>query len=303
MDAQHSGSGGGSGSGSGDVGGREFHRVADELRARMTDGTYPLRSFLPSQRDLADEFEVSRDTVQRVLRELVNEGWVESRQGSGSRVVKTQRIQSSTPRATRQRHGATLGPLLSEAFEQPEVTLDVYTLTSEALDAHIRLQAERIHSRSIAPERIGLRMLLPSEAMALPYPSNKDDAGDGRLRSRLRDITNRHTESLRGVLKDLKTEKLVPSVDVQIRHAPLTPAFKLYLLNGAEALHGPYEVIVRQIELGSGDDVEEVTALDVLGLGATLSHLVKDGDPNSPGTVFVDTWQSWFDSVWNLLAE
>ncbi|MFF4589222.1 winged helix-turn-helix domain-containing protein [Streptomyces sp. NPDC001388] len=282
------------------AGGREFQRVADVLRSRMTDGTYPLRSFLPSQRDLAEEFGVSRDTVQRVMRELVSEGWIESRQGSGSRVVKTQRIQSSTPKATRLRHGATLGPLLSEAFELPEVTLDVYTLTSESLDAHIRLQAERIHGGSIAPERIGLRMILPDQALNLPYPRVKDDKDDDRLRNRLQAITDRHTESLRGVLKELRTEKLVPSVDVQIRYAPLTPAFKLYLFNGAEALHGPYEVIQRQIELDSG---EEVTALDVLGLGATLTHQVKDADPDSPGTVFVDTWQAWFDSVWNLLAE
>ncbi|MFC4505555.1 MULTISPECIES: winged helix-turn-helix domain-containing protein [Streptomyces] len=283
-----------------DVGGREFQRVADDLRARMTDGTYPLRSFLPSQRDLAEEYGVSRDTVQRVLRELGNEGWIESRQGSGSRVVKTQRIQSSTSKATRQRHGATLGPLLSEAFEQPEVTLDVYTLTSESLDAHIRLQAERIRGGSITPQHIGLRMILPAEDLELPYPRVKEDRADPRLRDRLLNITTRHTNSLRAVLKDLKTEHLVPSVEVRIRHASLTPAFKLYLFNGTEALHGPYEVIQRQIELDSG---EEITALDVLGLGATLTHHVKDTDANSSGTVFVETWQSWFDSVWNLLAE
>ncbi|WP_343243161.1 winged helix-turn-helix domain-containing protein [Streptomyces sp. SID12501] len=78
-----------------DGGGREFDRVADELRHRMTGGVYPLGSLMPAQRDLAQEFGVSRDTVQRVLRELRNEGWIESRQGSGSRVVKTQRIQFS----------------------------------------------------------------------------------------------------------------------------------------------------------------------------------------------------------------
>jgi DNA-binding transcriptional regulator YhcF (GntR family) len=274
--------------------------VADDLRARMTDGTYSLRSFLPSQRDLAEEYGVSRDTVQRVLRELADEGWIESRPGSGSRVIKTQRIQSSTPRATRSRHGVTLGPLLSEAFEQRHVTLDVYTLTSESLDAHIRLQAERIRGGSIAPERIGLRMILPSRDLDLPYPRVMDDRNDYRLRNRLRDITDRHTDSLCGVLRDLATERFVPSVDVRIRHAPLTPAFKLYLLNGTEALHGPYEVIQRQIELECG---EEITALDVLGLGATLTHQVKDADPDSSGTVFVEMWRSWFESWWSFLAE
>ncbi|MFE9444912.1 GntR family transcriptional regulator [Streptomyces sp. NPDC006602] len=291
MDAQETGESGG---------GREFQRVADELRGRMTDGTYPLRSFLPSQRDLAEELGVSRDTVQRALRELADEGWIESRQGSGSRVVKTQRIQSSAAKATRSRHGMTLGPLISEAFEQPEVTLDVYTLTSESLDAHIRLQVERIRGGAITPQHITLRMLLPDVTLALPYPRVKDDKNDPRLRERLRTITELHTKSLEGLLGDLQTEGLVPFVDVQIRHAPLTPAFKLYLFNGIEALHGLYEVIERKIVL---DSSEEVTALDVLGFGATLTHHMKDGDANSPGTVFVESMQKWFESVWTHLSE
>lgn len=283
-----------------DGGGREFQRVADELRARMTDGPYSPGAYLPSQRDLADEFGVSRDTVQRALRELVDEGWIESRQGSGSRVIKTQRIHSPTPKATRSRRGITLESLISEAFEQPEVTLDVYTLTSESLYWRIQQQADRIRGRSISPGRITLRMLLPAETQSLPYPRVKDDKGDTRLRERLHDITQRHTESLRESLGALKTEGWVPSVDVEIRRAPLTPAFKLYLFNGAEALHGPYEVIERKIELESG---EEITALDVLGLGATLTHHVKDDEPNSSGSVFVGSMQKWFDSVWNLLSE
>ncbi|WP_308122056.1 winged helix-turn-helix domain-containing protein [Streptomyces sp. TRM70350] len=284
----------------GDGGGREFQRVSDELRARMTDGTYPLRSFLPSQRNLADEFGVSRDTVQRALRDLADEGWIESKQGSGSRVVKTQRIQSSTARATRSRRGVTLGPLISEAFEQPQVSMDVYTLTSETLDAHIRLQAERIRGGFIAPQRIALRMLLPSRTLPLPYPRVKGDKDDPRMRARLNSITEQHTASLQGVLAELSTEGLVPSVDVQIRHVPLTPAFKLYLFNGSEALHGPYEVKERQLDLGDG---QKVTALDVLGLGATLTHHVKDAAPDSPGSVFVGSMQAWFDSVWDLLTE
>ncbi|WP_406200762.1 MULTISPECIES: GntR family transcriptional regulator [unclassified Streptomyces] len=283
-----------------DSGGREFQRVADELRARMTDGPYAPGSYLPSQRDLAEEFGVSRDTVQRALRELVDEGWIESRQGSGSRVIKTQRIHSPTPKATRSRRGITLESLISEAFEQPEVTLDVYTLTSESLYWRIQQQADRIRGRSISPGRITLRMLLPAETQSLPYPRVKDDQGDQRLRERLHDITERHTESLRESLGALKTEGWVPSVDVEIRRAPLTPAFKLYLFNGAEALHGPYEVIERKIELEPG---EEITALDVLGLGATLTHHVKDDEPNSSGSVFVESMQKWFDSVWNLLSE
>ncbi|GHF00508.1 hypothetical protein GCM10018789_32820 [Streptomyces werraensis] len=281
-------------------GGREAQRVADELRSRIGH-VYPLGSFLPAQRALAMELGVSRDTLQRALRELANEGWIESRRGSGSRVVKVQRIQSSTAKATRVRDQVTLAPFISEAFEQPEVTLDVYTLTSESLDAHIRLQSERIRGGFISPQRITLRMLLPDPSLPLPYPRVKGDVDDSRMRERLLRITETHTASLVGALRDLRTERLVPSVDVQVRHAPLTPTFKLYLLNEVEALHGMYEIIERQLELTDG---EVVTALDVLGLGATLTHHVKNpADAGAPGTVFVDSMQQWFDSVWNHLTQ
>lgn len=284
------------------MGGRAFHRVATELRARIADETYPLRSFLPSQRDLAEEFGVSRDTVQRVLRELAGEGWIESRQGSGSRVVRASGPQPSQPRPPRARpEFVTIGSLLGAAFEEPEVTLDVYTLTSESLSAHMRLQAERIAGGQITPERITLRMLLPSESLVLPYPQVMGDRDDTRLRGRLHDITREHTAALTRLFRDLETENLVRSVSLETRRVPLAPTFKLYLLNGVEALHAPYQVIERQIGL---EDGTEVTALDVLGLGATLTHHVKDADdPNHGGTVFVDSMQEWFDSVWKHLAE
>ncbi|MFC9454431.1 GntR family transcriptional regulator [Streptomyces sp. NPDC056983] len=282
-----------------DGGGRETWRVAEELRARLADGTYPVGSLIPPQRELADRFHVSRDTVQRALKELAGEGWIESRQGSGSRVLKNQRIQSYTAKASHEGR-VSLGPLIGEAFAQPEVTLDVYTLTSESLDTHIRVQAERIRSGEIAPEKVEIRILLPSEYLKLPYPQVKDDPDDLRLRERLLGIARRHTASIRRELRQLRAEGLVPVAEFQVRHVPLTPAFKLYLLNGGEALHGPYEVIERPIVLDSG---EEILALDVLGLGATLTHYVRDGDPNSRGSVFVESMGAWFDSVWNLIAE
>jgi DNA-binding transcriptional regulator YhcF (GntR family) len=301
----------------GEGGGKEFERVLEELRARIANGTYALNTSLPTQRALADKFEVSRDTVQRVLRELKNEGWIESRQGSGSRVVK-QPIHSATHQQAAPRQRAALGPFMARAFAQQSVQLDVFTLTSESLDAHIRLQAERIRmgrahpeNGEVYPERIELRLLLPSVSLTLPYPRVKRTEGndDGesmdelqdQLQQRLWGITRRHTSSLRAALRDLQTEGLVPSVSVQVRHVPLAPAFKLYLRRNTEALFGPYEVVERPILLEDGTEVE---AQDVLGLGSTLTRFVNDeGDPDSPGSVFIESMQAWFDSCWTMLAE
>lgn len=296
----------------GEGGGKEFARVLEELRARIANGTYRIDTLLPPQRELAEEFEVSRDTVQRVLKELKNEKWIESRQGSGSRVVKRP-IHSATNPETPPRQRAALGPFIARAFAQQVVRLDVFTLTSESLDAHIRLQAERIRVGEVRPQSIALRMLLPSESLTLPYPRVKEE-GDGeggrsesvdrlqvQLQQRLWGITRRHTSSLRAALRDLRTEGLMPDVDVQVRHVPLTPAFKLYLRRDTEALFGPYEVVERSILM---DDGTEVEAQDVLGLGSTLTRFVNDeGDPDSPGSVFIESMQAWFDSCWDRLSE
>ncbi|MET7478593.1 GntR family transcriptional regulator [Streptomyces sp. NPDC005648] len=283
----------------GDGTGKEFERVAAELRARIAGGTYAEGSSLPSQRELAEQFGVSRDTVQRALRELKSEHWIESRQGSGSRVIRTQRINSPSS-SKRPDRTVTLGPLIARAFEQPEVTLDVFTLTSESLDAHIRLQIEEIRAGNITPRRIALRMLLPSESLEFPYWRTDDGVHDQRLRERLLAIARRHAASLQGVLRDLRTLRLVPQVEFEIRRVLLVPSFKLYLINGAEALYGPYEVFKRPITL----EDEEIEAIDVFGLGARLTHHVKDeNDPFSQGTVFVETMQTWFDSAWEFLTE
>ncbi|MFD7051658.1 GntR family transcriptional regulator [Streptomyces mirabilis] len=297
----------------GDGGGTEFERVLETLRARIADGTYAVGSQLPPQRELAEELRVSRDTVQRVVREMNSEGWIKSRQGSGTRVVKSP-IHLGAPQMEAPRVRAALGPFIARAFAQPIVRLDVFTLTSESLDTHIRLQAESIRLGMVRPDRIELRMLLPSESLTLPYPRAKEpeDGAEpqdpnqlerlhGQLQERLRTITRRHTTSLRAALRDLQGEGLVPSVQVEIRHIPLAPAFKLYLRPGAEALFGPYEIVRRAVLL---DDGTELDATDVLGLGATLTRHVNDeGDPDSPGSVFMESMQAWFDSCWSLLAE
>ncbi|MFD7444582.1 winged helix-turn-helix domain-containing protein [Streptomyces sp. NPDC059909] len=284
---------------SGDGGGREFQRVAGALRTAMTDGTYERGVRLPAQRDLAKQFGVSRDTIQRVLKDLADEGWIESRQGSGSVVRKTQQVHSPVGNGAHIGRRITLGPLVAAAFNAPEVTLDVFTLTSESLDAHIRLQAERVINEEIKPRRIALRLLLPAETSRLAYPRNQQRPDDPRPLERLNEISRRHTESLRAALETLR-DGYVPEVSVEIKHAPLTPNTKLYLLNGVEALHGFYELIERQVTLAGG---QEETILDVVGLGATMFHFVKDDDPESQGSLFVDAAQAWFDSQWRLLAE
>jgi DNA-binding transcriptional regulator YhcF (GntR family) len=275
------------------------------LRSRISDGEYRPGYNLPPQRALAEEFEVSRDTIQRVLEELKTEGWIESRRGSGSKVRVTLPIHVTTQQKVPPGRIA-LGPFVDRVFAQPVVELDVFTFTSESLDTHMRLQAEKIRNGQIAaPKRIALRILLPSDATELPYPrarAAKKSAADVTeldriLQARTREIIRRHTSSLRNALRNLKTDGLVPEVEVLVREVPLVPTHKLYLRRGVEGLIGPYKIVERRILM---DDDTEIDAWDVLGLGSTLIRLVHDeGDPSAVGSVFMQSWQEWFDSCWH----
>lgn len=275
------------------------------LRSRISDGEYRPGCNLPPQRALADEFDVSRDTIQRVLEELSSEGWIESRRGSGSKVRVTLPIHVRTQLKVPPGRIA-LGPFVARAFAQPVVELDVFAFTSESLDTHVRVQAEAIRTGQIpAPERIALRILLPSDTIELPYPrarvpkdSPVDVTGlDRVLRVRTREIIRRHTSSLRNALRNLKTDGLVTDVGVTVREVPLVPTHKLYLRRGVEGLLGPYRIVERTILM---EDDTEIDAWDVLGLGSTLVRLVNDeGDPNATGSVFMQSWQDWFDSCWH----
>lgn len=62
---------------------RKYARVFRELRQRIADGTYPAGAPLPPLAALADEFDVARDTAQRAVRMLADEGLVERWAGLG----------------------------------------------------------------------------------------------------------------------------------------------------------------------------------------------------------------------------
>ncbi|MCX5200360.1 GntR family transcriptional regulator [Streptomyces sp. NBC_00237] len=277
-----------------DGGGEVFRRVAAALRNAMSDGTYTTGSLLPTQRELAERFEVSKDTIRRVMKELASEGWIEARQGSGTRVIKVQRIHTDEEAGP-----GLLRTVVREAFGAEDVTLDVFSLTAETLSGHLTEQVQRVREGEIAPRSITVRLLLPDEQMTMPYPSPKDGSGDDRLAVRMHELSSLHSQLIKTNLEGLRRERLVPEMSWEIRRVRLTPHSKLYLFNGTIALQGYYKIVERRIELADG---EELDTIDVLGLRAVLFRYVKDGNPNSQGSVFFTDSQEWFDSVWDLLA-
>lgn len=62
----------------------KYRQIVDELRAAISANQFGETGRLPSENDLGAQFEVSRLTVQRALKELEIEGLLERRAGSGT---------------------------------------------------------------------------------------------------------------------------------------------------------------------------------------------------------------------------
>ena len=64
-----------------------YQRMAVSLRAAMRSGTLPVGTGMPPERELATMLGVSRVTVRRAIEELVTEGLLQAKQGSGTTVA------------------------------------------------------------------------------------------------------------------------------------------------------------------------------------------------------------------------
>ena len=63
-------------------------KLKQALIAGITAGTYPAGDRIPSERELCEQFHVSRTTTRRTLLELVHEGWLYTVAGKGTYVAE-----------------------------------------------------------------------------------------------------------------------------------------------------------------------------------------------------------------------
>ncbi|MFF3454349.1 GntR family transcriptional regulator [Streptomyces sp. NPDC002730] len=277
--------------------GRKYEIVAARLREGISGGVYGAGKLLPTQRELRDTFQVSRATVTKALKLLIDEGLIESRQGSGARVLPAGGRASTAQQVFARPALETLQPHLQAAFDADDITMDVFSLTSETMNRQLGAQITRIHDGSIRPRSISLRLMLPDPGIKLAFPVSLHDPDDERPRQRHRDTLIQCSKSLRSELRTLKRQRLVPEVSVQIRTVRLTPTSKMYLLNRDLLLEGYYTLEGTDPDPVEGEE-QEGTTLNSLGLGATLFPYSKPDQ-----ALKVETAQTFFDSYWELLAQ
>ncbi|WP_200308157.1 GntR family transcriptional regulator [Streptomyces adelaidensis] len=67
----------------------KYEQIAEDLRTRIANGEFGPGDLLPSGRDLAEQWDVSRATVVKAYDVLRNDGLVAARQGAGFTVAET----------------------------------------------------------------------------------------------------------------------------------------------------------------------------------------------------------------------
>ncbi len=77
-----------------------YQQIYDEIKDAIEKGTYKPKERIPSELELAEQYEVSRITVRRAVEELCSDGYLVKQQGRGTFV--------STPHINRRFHATTL---------------------------------------------------------------------------------------------------------------------------------------------------------------------------------------------------
>lgn len=71
-------------------------QLYDILMKRIKDGDYVLDETLPTDKDLMEEFQVSRITVRNAMNKLISDGFIVRQRGVGSKVIKSEEDSLST---------------------------------------------------------------------------------------------------------------------------------------------------------------------------------------------------------------
>jgi DNA-binding transcriptional regulator YhcF (GntR family) len=261
-------------------------QIANQLRAAILVGRFKPGERLPSQNELADRYDVARETVKAALRALRDERLIVTRQGSGAFV----RAQTERPVGLR--------PHVESAFERPNVTIDFAGYAGETLQGLLQEPLDKIRAGRLTPETVGIRILVPDMTVPTAVPSLADGSDEPAVRERHASISRRHIEAIVDSVQELGELGLVRESTVQVRAHTAASLVKLYIVNGEEVFFGFYPVYQHTVSVKG----KPTKIRDLAGKDSTLFHFTVEDDDHSIGTPFVEQSRAWFDSVWTAIS-
>ncbi|MFV8828608.1 trehalose operon repressor [Alkalihalobacterium sp. APHAB7] len=70
----------------------KYVKIYEELSKKIEEGDYPVNSLLPSENELVELYETSRETIRKALKLLSEHGYIQKVQGKGSIVLDVQKL-------------------------------------------------------------------------------------------------------------------------------------------------------------------------------------------------------------------
>ena len=71
---------------------KKYQQLFKQIEKAIHEETYAVGDFLPSEHELMDQYQVSRDTVRKALALLQEEGLIKKIRGQGSQVIKEETV-------------------------------------------------------------------------------------------------------------------------------------------------------------------------------------------------------------------
>lgn len=124
-----------------------YIRIHDAIKKEIDEGVWEIGQRLPSERDLADDYEVSRMTLRQAITLLVEEGILERRVGSGTyvashRVQEKMRGTTSFTEIVRSQSKTPSSQLISYQ-RKPANETEIQQLQLKATDTVVRMERVR----------------------------------------------------------------------------------------------------------------------------------------------------------------
>lgn len=112
----------------------KYRHIADDLRARIAAGEFPVGTQIPSIDELRVAYDAAKGTVEDALAVLRELGLVETRHGSGSFVLALQPGESEADQLSKQ-----VAELKQRTEGYAELRQDVSRLESNLMDLYAKL--------------------------------------------------------------------------------------------------------------------------------------------------------------------
>ena len=263
-------------------------QIAAILRAAIRSGRLEPGERLPSQTELANHYEVARETVKSAQRILEAERLIVRRQGQGVSV------------RMRPQRAVSLRPQIEAAFEQPNVTIDFAGFSGETLKNAVVEVLDKVRAGLLTPESVQIRVMATdtsADHLALPRRIGAGEA-DAALRKRSDRILRRSLDTLLDDVQEISDLGLVPSITAEVRVHEFTPWFKMYILNREEMFFGFYPIKENTAHISG----ESVPIYDLLGKDSKLFFHSAHDEENPDSPRFIADAQEWFDSLWTTLT-